>query len=495
MPHSPITLAGLIVIIFLSVFEEETKSTLIAATVSIIMAGLMYWYSGKHISQYLFIVFLILLTAMIVLYLKRLNSQLNFEKTHLTALFENATEGIVLTDQDSNIILANTAAEEMFGYQDGEMIDKPIEVLLPLGVRKKHVGLRDEFNKVPKHRSMGLGRDLFAQKKGGLSFPVEVSLSYYYKGNLRYVIAFIVDITHRKQIEESMRLQQQQLEKVSIEIKGLNAELEMKVEERTLVLKEALQKLEQSQQELSEALNKERELSEIKSRFVSMASHEFRTPLSTVLSSASLLSKYTHEDDQQKRNKHIERIKGAVKHLNDILEDFLSMGKLDEGKVISISSPFELNAFVEETTDDIRGLLKDGQKLIYKPTGEHVIYSDKMLLKNVLLNLISNAIKFSGPDTPIVIESDVLDGNATIKIIDQGIGIPKDDQEHLFSSFFRAANVVNIQGSGLGLHIVKRYLDLMVGSIVLESTLNKGTSFIVTIPTNLKKYEQDYSRN
>ncbi|MCW3089322.1 MAG: histidine kinase [Ferruginibacter sp.] len=495
MPASPITLAGLIIIIFLSVFEEETKSTLIASAVSIVISALTYWHSGKNITQHLFIIFLILLTTLIVFYLKRLNSQLNFEKTHMTALFENATEGIVLTDQDSNIILANGAAEKMFGYQAGEMIDKPIEMLLPQSVRNKHVVLRDEFNKMPQHRSMGSGRDLYAQKKSGNNFPVEVSLSYYYKGNSRYVIAFIVDITHRKQIEESMRLQQQQLEKVSNEIRNLNAELEMKVEERTLILKEALQKLEQSQQELSEALDKERELSEIKSRFVSMASHEFRTPLSTVLSSASLLTKYTHEADQPQRSKHIERIKGAVKHLNDILEDFLSLGKLDEGKVVSVSSPFELNSFIEETTEDIKGLLKEGQTIIYNHKGEFAIYSDKMLLKNVLLNLISNAIKFSEPNTNIIIESSVLNGNATIKVADQGLGISKEDQEHLFSSFFRGANVVNIQGSGLGLHIVKRYLDLMVGSITLESKINEGTTFTITIPTNLKIYEQDHSRN
>ena len=139
------------------------------------------------------------------------------------------------------------------------------------------------------------------KKKNGEKFPVEVSLSYYYQGEECFVIAFIVDITHRKEIEESMRLQQRELERVTNEIRSLNADLEMKVEERTLILKEALQKLEESQRELSEALDKERELNEIKGRFVSMASHEFRTPLSTVLSSASLLAKYTKTEDQEKK--------------------------------------------------------------------------------------------------------------------------------------------------------------------------------------------------
>ena len=196
-----------------------------------------------------------------------------------------------------------------------------------------HEHLRAGFYEQPSHRVMGWGRDLFAAKSSGQNFPVEVSLSYYHRGDEQYVIAFIVDITHRKEIEESMRQQQLQLEQVTHEIRSLNAELEMKVEERTLILKDALQKLEKSQQELSAALDKERQLNEIKSRFVAMASHEFRTPLSAVLSSASLIAKYTTTEQQSNRDKHTNRIKDSVKHLNDLLEDFLSLGKLDEGKI------------------------------------------------------------------------------------------------------------------------------------------------------------------
>lgn len=491
MPGYPITLTGLLVVVFLSVFVPDTKSTLIAATVSILFTFISYWISRLDFTQHLFIILLIFLSSVIVLYVKRLYRQMNFEKSHMTALFENATEGIILTDEDGNIILANAATEKMFGYETKEMINRPVEILLPQTIRSKHINLRNTFYASPEHRAMGSGRDLYAQKKSGDNFPVEVSLSYYYKGEKRYVIAFIVDITHRKQIEKSMHLQQKQLEKVSNELRNLNADLEMKVEERTLILKEALQKLEQSQQELNEALDKERELNEIKSRFVSMASHEFRTPLSTVLSSASLLSKYVKEEDQDKRNKHVDRIKSAVKNLNDILEDFLSLGKLDEGKIPASRSPFELHAFIEETTEDLKGLLKPGQKIFYNHSGSIIINSDKKLLKNVLLNLISNAIKFSERDTNINIDSNVNHDHAIIQIKDQGVGVSKEDQEHLFSSFFRGANVVNIQGTGLGLHIVKRYLELMGGSIAVKSELNEGSTFIITIPTNEAIYEQD----
>jgi PAS domain S-box-containing protein len=406
------------------------------------------------------------------------------DATHLISLFENATEGIILTDQKGAIVLVNPAAERIFKYQADELAGKPIEVLLPDHVRSKHEGLRTAFYDQPQNRVMGHGRDLYARKKDGSDFPVEVSLSHYKRDNQLYVIAFIIDITFRKQIEQNIVQQQKELEKVTSDIRKLNLGLEAKVEERTVILKEALLRLEQSQKELSEALDKERELSEIKSRFVSMASHEFRTPLSTVLSSASLLSKYTGADDQEKRNKHINRIKESVKHLNDILEDFLSLGKLDEGKVEAHYSEFNLNELIHDTTEDMKGLLKNGQQFIYTHTGVTDAYSDKKLLKNILINLITNAIKFSDEGSPILIDSKVQNETAEISVTDKGIGIAPADQEHLFSSFYRGKNAINIQGTGLGLHIVKRYLDLLGGTVHLQSNLNEGTSIAFIIPVN-----------
>ncbi|THU30727.1 PAS domain S-box protein [Niastella caeni] len=406
------------------------------------------------------------------------------DATHMTSLFENATEGIILTNEEGKIILVNPAAVKTFGYETSELIGKTVDVLIPDHVRPKHENLRKEFYKSPQNRIMGHGRDLYARKKDGSNFPVEVSLSHYQRDNELYVIAFIIDITFRKQIEANMVRQQKELEKVTSDIRKLNMGLEAKVEERTVILKEALMKLEQSQKELSEALDKERELHEIKSRFVSMASHEFRTPLSTVLSSASLLAKYTGVDDQEKRNKHINRIKESVKHLNDILEDFLSLGKLDEGKVVAHYSECNLQELIHETTEEMKGLLKNGQEFIYEHTGNTIVHTDKKLLKNILINLITNAIKFSNEDSAITINSTANSEKAEISVIDKGIGIPPADQEHLFSSFFRGKNATNIQGTGLGLHIVKRYLDLLNGEVYLQSKLNEGTNISFIIPVN-----------
>jgi PAS domain S-box-containing protein len=413
------------------------------------------------------------------------------DAAHMISLFENATEGIILTNHEGKIVLVNPAAEKVFGYQASELVDKRIEVLIPERVRVKHEELRRDFYNDPQNRIMGHGRDLYARKKDGTDFPVEVSLSHYQRDNELFVIAFVIDITFRKHIEENMLRQQKELEKVTSDIRRLNMGLEAKVEERTVILKEALMKLEQSQHELSEALDKERELSEIKSRFVSMASHEFRTPLSTVLSSASLLAKYTGAGDQDKRDKHINRIKDSVKHLNDILEDFLNLGKLDEGKVVAHFGEFNLQELILDTTEEMRGLLKKGQEFVCHHTGSTKAYSDNKLLKNILINLISNAIKFSDENSPVVVNSAVNNGIAEISVADKGIGIALADQEHLFSSFFRGKNAINIQGTGLGLHIVKRYLDLLRGSVNLESNLNEGTKISFVIPINHSNDEID----
>ena len=403
-------------------------------------------------------------------------------QAHMTSLFENATEGIILTNGRGNIELVNPAAERMFGYATNELNGQPVEILIPGSFRHGHQGLREGFHKKPSNRSMGANRDLFALKKNGEEFPVEISLSHYKKNDELFVIAFVVDITLRKEAERTLVKKQNELEKVTFEIRKLNTELEKKVDERTHILKEALEKLEQSQTELHEALDKEKLLNEIKSRFVSMASHEFRTPLSAVLSSASLISKYTKEEDQEKRNKHIDRIKDSVKHLNDILEDFLSLGKLDEGRISTDPSEFNLPEMIAETLSEVKVVLKPGQKFNFKFEGEEKIHADKKLLRNILINLISNAAKFSDADLPITITAKSDGEKNIITVADKGIGISAKDQEHLFTMFYRGTNVTNIQGTGLGLHIVKRYLDLINGTVNLQSTLGKGTSITITFP-------------
>jgi PAS domain S-box-containing protein len=401
---------------------------------------------------------------------------------HINSLYENATEGIILNNSKGEIVLVNPAAERMFGYQADQLLGNTIEILIPQRFSPDHKKRREGFYQNPGNRVMGHGRDLYGLRKDQTEFPVEVSLSSYHMDNELYVIAFIVDITQRKKIEREMQVQQQELEKMTTDMRRLNAQLEAKVQERTVILKEALQKLEKSQKELNDALNKERQLNEIKSSFVSMASHEFRTPLTTVLSSAVLIGKYTLTEEQPNRDRHINRIKDSVNHLTDLLEDFLSLGKLEEGKISVNPEPVDIRLFLDDCADEINAIIKPGQFIEVRAGGLPEFVTDKKLLKNVLINLLSNAVKFSEENASVRLHSTTTSHRLQITVTDNGIGISEDDQEHMFASFYRGKNAINIQGTGLGLHIVKRYVDLLKGTISLKSKLGEGTTLTLDLP-------------
>ena len=480
---------GFIAAVLLTVFLKRDLYTELFGGISImlILAAALYQQDmmsrQEVLIQHLFSLIIVILSIIFVLYVKKLYRSIEAEQSQVTALFEHATEGIVLTDDKGNIILLNPAAYKLFQYGHDELPGKAIDVLIPQRFRSSHVHYRESFYHHPTNRQMGHGRDLFARKKDGTEFPVEVSLSYYRQKNALFVIAFVVDITQRKAAEQELVRRQQQVENKSDDIRKLNTELESKVEQRTLILQEALQELERSQRDLSEALDKERQLNEIKSRFVSMASHEFRTPLSTVLSSAALLSKYTRTEEQERRDKHIRRIKDSVKHLNTLLEDFLSLGKLEEGKVSADAVAFHVSEFLEEVVEEMRPLAKEGQQIVIDYSGSNGFVCDKRLLKNILVNLLSNAQKFSPEGATILLKTTHMEnGGLQLSVADEGIGISDEDQQHLFSSFFRGANVLNIEGTGLGLHIVKRYADLLHGTLHLESQLGKGTCVTLDLP-------------
>src|SRR6476620_3581038 len=275
------------------------------------------------------------------------------------------------------------------------------------------------------------------------------------KGKPYQYLAIRSDITQRKLAEA--------------EILQINEDLENKVTERTL--------------ELTEALKREQELSEMKSRFVSLASHEFRTPLSAILSSISLVDHYKTAEQEEKRKKHIDRIKASVRNLTDILDDFLSLDKLEQGKTEVICQDISLQPLIKDIGEEMEGMVKKKtQKIHVNFNGPEEVYQDKKILRNILLNLLSNAVKYSPEGKDIYIEVNEKDGEAIFSVRDEGIGIPEDSQKELFGKFFRASNAYAIQGTGLGLNIVKKYVELLGGDISFVSKENEGSTFTVEIP-------------
>jgi signal transduction histidine kinase len=321
---------------------------------------------------------------------------------------------------------------------------------------------------------MGAGLDLKAKRKDESLFPIEISLSHFKENDHMYYIAFVSDVTLKRKVEMELILKNQ-------EINQLNESLEEEVKARTQALQNTLAQLEIQTHELDNALQKEIELGDLKTRFVSMASHEFRTPLTSILSSAALIEKYTAEDQQPKREQHIQRIKSSVSHLTEILEEFLSVGKLEAGKVEVRPEDFSVSEFFDDLVSALAGMKKPGQDIelvISNPSSR--FSTDTSMLRKILLNGLSNAIKFSQKN--VFLRVQMLENSMEITIQDQGIGISEQDQKHLFERFFRGGNANIIPGTGLGLHIMDRYVRLIQGQLSLTSELDQGTTLTYLLP-------------
>ena len=368
------------------------------------------------------------------------------ELSHWARIFEESLNEIYVFDAQSfRFVNVNKEAQRNMGYSLEEF-----KKLTP-------VDIKPEFSQ-PKFRKLvkPLLREDEGQvqfetthlRKDGSSYPVEVHLQLSTMGDRNVFVAIILDITERKNYTEK---------------------LEKTVEERT--------------KQLTEALAKEKELNELKTRFLSLVSHEFKTPLSSILTSITLLGKYTRTEQQEKRNKHIDTIRSKVKYLDSILNDFLSVERLESGKVNYNLENFPLSKIVNEVVYDSNMLLKEGQKIRYpEDIDDLIIEFDEKTLELVLSNLVHNAIKYSPEDSTIDLQVEKKEDKLLLKIIDEGIGIPKKEQKHIFDRYFRAGNALTTQGTGIGLNIAKQHLENLGASLEFSSKENKGSTFMVHIP-------------
>lgn len=356
------------------------------------------------------------------------------KEIRLNAIINTAVDGIITIDNRGLIESINPAVTKLFGYSKQELIGKNISILMPEPDRSRHDMYMDKYEKTHKANIIGKGREVLGKRKDGSTFPFLLSISEIVIKDKKIFTGIIHDISELREVKD--------------------------------------------------ALQKEKQLNELKSRFVTMASHEFRTPLSAILSSASLISKYISLEDNEKRIKHINRIKSSVATLTNILNDFLSISRLEEGMVQVNPSDFDIEELSSEIMDELNSYLKDGQQIKYQHVGNKDLNLDKNIIKNIIINLISNASKYSSEGKEIIFNTEISENILNIYVKDKGIGIPDDDKPFLFNRFFRAHNAGNIQGTGLGLNIVKKYIDLLNGTISYKSELNEGTEFYISIPNN-----------
>jgi hypothetical protein len=343
---------------------------------------------------------------------------------------------IFLIDPGGRVMSWNKGAQQIKGYTEAEIIGQPISVFYTDEDNQRGEPFQNLRRALEEGRYESIG---LRKRKDGTIFYADVVFTPIYddKNVLKGFAKITRDISDQKKAEQDMQ----------------------------------------------ETLRREKELNEMKSRFVSLASHEFKTPLSVILSSVSLIEKYPETEQQDKRLKHIHRIKSNVNNLKQILNDFLSLEKLEDGIVENGPVEMNLDHLLREVVHDMEEALKTGQKVQLHLVGEpRSVMVDAQLLRNVLNNLLSNAIKYSPEGSAIDCTLTFHAATIDIAFRDRGIGIPAEERPHLFERFFRASNTTGISGTGLGLSIVKRYLDLMGGDIRLSGEPGEGSTFTVTLP-------------
>lgn len=411
-------------------------------------------------------------------------------KDKISLFIKSIQDCVIIINNRGIIIDSNPVIQKVLGYTPEELTGNNVSMLMGAPHRAKHDQYIHNHQTTGVTKIIGVGREVIAVHKNGTKVPVRLNISELTLDDQQLYVGMLHDLTNQHSIqkhitqvnvglEEEVLASNQALRAAMEKMTQNKLDLEQEILERKIVQEQLLN----AQETIKQALQKERELSELKTRFISTASHEFRTPLSSILSSVSLIERYTTTETQDKRLKHINRIKSSVQNLTQILEDFLSLSKLEEGKKQDAKHIFDLSALILSTIEEVSTFAKSGQVLEYEHSGDiSVIYSNTQNIKNILINLLSNAIKYSPSDSKIYISSIIDATTITISVRDEGMGIPLEQQKYLFSRFFRADNAIAIQGTGLGLYIVKKYLENIDGTIDFVSQPDLGTTFTIRIP-------------
>ena len=370
------------------------------------------------------------------------------EIRHFLKIFDDSLNEIYVFDAKTlRFSHVNYGAQKNTGYGIRELKKITFKDLFS-GITKDR--LQEILDPLHLNNQKKIAFETLFKRKDGTTYPVEVHLQSSSLGGRVLIVAMALDISERKNYTQK---------------------LEKTVAQRT--------------KELKEALIKEKELNDLKTKFLSMVSHEFKTPLSAILTSATLVEKYCDSEQQDMRKKHLGSISKGVHQLTGILNDFLSIEKLEQGKEIYRLTEFSLSKVVNQVVYHANMLLKSGQKINYPMNiEEETVYQDERIISLILTNLLQNAIKYSPEETEIDIKFDLYEDKLYFSVIDRGIGIPEKDQEHVFERYFRADNALLTQGTGIGLNIVKFHIENLGGDISFKSVENKGSTFTVKLPVN-----------
>ncbi len=383
------------------------------------------------------------------------------KKAFYKVCFDSMQVGILVWNSEKEIVLANIPTSKIFNYSVDELFTQNAGELF------KNSRILNEFIKNPDKNKFKIPIEGLGVTKEGKEVSLELSFGKLEYEKKIYFKALISDITSRKKKE--------------LKIDNLNYQLEEEVKLRNIELESVIEKLKTS-------LNKEIELNNLKTKFITLASHEFKTPLSAILTSAELIVKYSDLENATKRDEHLVKVKAMINHLNGMVDSLLTLENIESGNIIPTYTKFKFGDLINRIIANAKPLLQKNQKIIFNKDTDEIIYQDSNILNIIITNLLYNAIKYSKENSIIKVKSSFNKGNIYISLGDNGIGIPSNEQNLIFKRFFRAKNVSYYPGTGIGLNIVNGYVKCLNGAISFKSKENLGTVFNIQIP-KIRNYE------
>ena len=418
-------------------------------------------------------------TIEISLYKHQMEKQLREREQWLATTLKSIGDAVITTDSEGLVTFMNPVAETLTCWKQEEVLGNDLtQIFQTINEKTREVVENPATLALREGVTVGLENHTLLITKNGTEIPIDDSAAPIKNdaGNILGAVLIFHDITEQQQVKAFLE--------------RTNEELEARVAENTAQLRETNEQLraeiaqrQRLETELLMTLEKERELNELKSRILATISHEYRTPLTTILSSTDLLAQYSSGWTDERKQKHFQRIQSAVKQLTNLVNDVLFVNQAEVGSLEFNPEPLDVEQVARRLVEEFQSNATYQHTIIFECQGSSTnALLDEKLIEAMLRNLLFNAIKYSPKGSLIQFELVFQQNTVVFRISDQGIGIPLADQGSLFTAFFRGSNVGTTPGVGLGLVIVKECVDLHAGEIVVESEVKVGTRFTVTLP-------------